>query len=278
MLRARFGVWLLASACAICAQPAPLSFETASIKASAPDTRGMFLQIQPGGGLRVTNMTLKQVLAFGYDVKDFQITGGPAWINSERYDIQARPERSAETPASPDAVRQMSEDQRKTFDQQMRERVRTLLAARFELAAHHETKEAPVYALELAKGGSKLKENSQPEGGRRGIGGRRLGELSGTAAPVSLLATVLSNFLGRPVIDKTGLTAKYDFELQWTPDQGQTFGPPGGPPPGVEVQPPDPTGPTIFTALQEQLGLRLESQKGPVDMIVIDRVEKPSEN
>ena len=278
MARARWiGPLLWVTAPALCAQPAPLSFEVASIKTSAPDTRGMFIQFQPGGGLRVTNLTLKQVLAYGYDVRDFQISGGPAWINSDRYDIQARPEHTA-TAAAPDDFRQMSEEQRKALDQQMRERVRTLLSDRFQLAVHHDTKEAPVYALMVAKGGPKLKENTEPRGGRQGIGMRPGGQLTATAAPVPMLANLLSNLMGRPVIDKTGLTAKYDFELHWTPDPGQTLLPPGAPAPAAEAPLPDPNGPTIFTALQEQLGLRLESQKGPVDMIVIDRVEKPSEN
>lgn len=269
-------IFLYAAAGILCAQPAPLSFEVASIKSSAPDTREMFIQIQRGGGLRITNLTLKQVLAYGYDVRDFQISGGPPWINSDRYDIQARPEQATAT--APDDFRQMSDEQRKTADQQMRERVRTLLADRFQLAVHHDKKEAPVYALMVAKGGPKLKENTEPRGGRQGMGMRPGGQLSATAASVPMLANLLSNLMGRPVIDRTGLTAKYDFELRWTPDPGQTLLPPGAPFPAVEAQPPDPNGPTIFTALQEQLGLRLESQKGPVDMIVIDHVEKPSEN
>ena len=278
MARARWiGVLLCATPGALCAQPAPMSFEVASIKASAPDTRGMFIQFQPGGGLRVTNLTVKQVLAYGYDVRDFQISGGPAWINSDRYDIQARPEHTATT-AAPDDYRQMTDEQRKTLDQQMRERVRTLLADRFELAVHHDTKEAPVYVLMVAKGGPKLKENTEPRGGRQGMGMRPGGQLTATAAPLPMLANLLSNLMGRPVLDKTGLTAKYDFELHWTPDSGKSLVPPGAPAAAVEAQAPDPNGPTIFTALQEQLGLRLESQKGPVDMIVIDRVEKPSEN
>lgn len=272
------GALLCATAPAIGAQPAPLSFEVASIKASAPDSRRVFLQFLPGGGMRVTNMTLKQVLAFGYDVRDFQISGGPAWINSDRYDIQARPEHAADAPATPPDPRQMSDEQRETLAQQMRERVRTLLADRFELAVHHDTKEAPVYALMVAKGGPKLKENTEPREGRQGMGMRPGGQVTATAAPVSMLANLLSNLMGRPVIDKTGLSATYDFELRWTPDSGQTLAPAGAPPPGAEAPPADPNGPTIFTALQEQLGLRLESQKGPVDMIVIDHVEKPSEN
>jgi len=106
------------------------------------------------------------------------------------------------------------------------------------------------------------------------------GLLNGQGVDLGFLAGSLSNQLGRPVIDKTGLTGKYDFELKWTPDPGQPAAMPfGPPPPGVELPPPpDPKGPSIFTALQEQLGLRLESQKAPVDILVIDRAEKPSEN
>jgi len=106
------------------------------------------------------------------------------------------------------------------------------------------------------------------------------GMVNGQGVELQMLATVLSNQLGRPVLDRTGLKGHFDIKLEWTPDPGQSITPLGGaPPPGVQAPPPpDPNGPSIFTAVQEQLGLRLESQKGPVEMIVIDRVEKPSEN
>jgi bla regulator protein blaR1 len=106
------------------------------------------------------------------------------------------------------------------------------------------------------------------------------GDLNGEGVELEMLTNALSNALGRPVLNRTGLTGNFDFKLQWTPDAGQFGGfPSGPPPPGVnEPPPPDPNGPSLFTAVQEQLGLRLESQKGPVDLIVIDRVEKPSEN
>lgn len=261
------------------AAPAPLTFEVASIKPSAPDARGGFLQLQPGGGLRATNFTLKQLLAFAYDVRDFQISGGPAWINSARYDLQARAEHGPEAPASPDDLRKMTDGQRKSFQDQIRERLRALLAERFQVAIHRESREEPVYALMVAKGGSKLQESQEGAGGRQGLMGMRRGQFKGTGATVQMLAMVLANQLGRPVLDKTGLAGKYDFQLEWTPGPGESFGPPGGPPPGVDPPPPpDPNGPTIFTAVQEQLGLRLESQKGAVDVIVIDRAEKASEN
>ena len=170
----------------------------------------------------------------------------------------------------------MTDGQRETYRQQMRDRVRSMLADRFQLTVHRETKEGAVYALVVAKGGPKLKENTEGAG-RPGIFARRRGELTGTSALIQWLTQALSNQLSRPVVDKTGLTSKYDFQLQWTPDPSQI--PPGMPPPGVEALPPaDPNGPDVFTAIQEQLGLRLESQKGPVDVLVVDRIEKPSEN
>ena len=170
----------------------------------------------------------------------------------------------------------MTDGQRETYRQQMRERVRSMLADRFQLTMHRETKEGAVYALVTARGGPKLKEDTDGAG-RPGIFARRRGELTGTSAPIQWLTQALSNQFSRPVVDKTGLTSKYDFQLQWTPDSSQI--PPGMPPPGVEALPPaDPNGPDVFTAIQEQLGLRLESQKAPVEVLVVDRIAKPSEN
>ena len=105
------------------------------------------------------------------------------------------------------------------------------------------------------------------------------GRLSGQKVPITQLVDVLSRFTDRIVVDKTNLTGKYDIDLQYTPEQGQSLAPPGGSPPGMPALPPiDPNGPSLFTALQEQLGLKLESQKGPVEMIVVDHIERPSEN
>ncbi|HEY2012675.1 MAG TPA: TIGR03435 family protein [Bryobacteraceae bacterium] len=261
-------------------QPAapPLTFEVASVKPSAPDARGTSIEIQPGGGLRVSNAPLKMLLTVAFDVRDFQLSGGPGWISSDRYDIVARPERSTNPDAAPPDPRKLSDAQLKTMGEQMRERLRALLADRFQLTVHRENKEAPVYALVVAKNGPKLQVAEEGKDGRRGMRMGR-GQLSGMSAPLSMLATTLSNQLGRPVLDRTGLSGKYDFKLEWTPDPGQGEEKPGVPPPGVEAPPPpDANGPSIFTALQEQLGLRLESQKGPMEIIVIDRVEKASEN
>jgi uncharacterized protein (TIGR03435 family) len=257
-----------------------LTFEVASIKPNAGDDRRMSIQIQPGGGLRATGATLKMLLTLAYDVRDFQISGGPGWINTDRYDVMAKAERSASAEAVPDDLRKMTDDQRKTLGDQMRERLRSLLADRFQLTLHRETKEQSVYALVVGKSGSKLQESQSTEGGGpRGMMRMGRGQLSGQGVQMQGLTMALSNQVGRPVIDRTGLKGNFDFKLEWTPDQGQSAGPLGGGPPGADAPPPpDPNGPSIFTAVQEQLGLRLESQKGPVEMIVIDRVEKPSDN
>jgi bla regulator protein blaR1 len=249
-------------------EAARLTFEVASIKPGSGDEHGVNLLRQPGGGVRTTNTTLKFLLTFAYDVRDFQVSGGPGWINSDRFDIVAKPERGSSGSVTEDPGK-MTAAQMKTDLGLLRLRLQALLVERFQLIIHHETKEQPVYALVIGKNGSKLQESQSQQSLMRMMG---LGSLNGEGVGLDLLARVLSNQLGRPVIDRTGLKGNFDFKLQWTPDPGQPDGLDGGPPP------PDPNGPSIFTAVQEQLGLRLESQKGPVDFIVIDRVEKPSEN
>jgi len=259
-------------------QPAPLTFEVASIKPSPPDEQHFMIQFQPGGGLRATGVTLKMLITQAYDVREFQVSGGPGWINTERYDIVARPEHNADSDPPPEDPRKMSDEQRKTLGEQMRARLVALLADRFRLKVHRETQQALAYLLVVGKNGPKLK---QTEEGSETRGRMRMGrgELNGDGVKLEFLAQVLANQLGRPVVDKTGLTGNYDIKLAWTPDPGQPAPGPLGPPPGLEPPPvPDPSGPSIFTAIEEQLGLRLESQKGPIETIVIDSVEKPSEN
>ena len=252
---------------------AQLTFEVASIKPANPDTPGSSIQFMPGGGLRMTGVPLRAMITFAYDVRDFQISGGPGWMGTERFDVMARPERAAAEGL--EDLSKMTDAQRKTVRDQMAERLRALLADRFQLVVHKETKEQAIYALLVSKNGAKLQEVKNP-GPRQGMSMNR-GRQQGMAAPTEMLGQTLSNVTGRPVIDKTGLTGKYDFVLEWTPDVGadaraQGFGD------GITQPAPAPGGPTIFTALQEQLGLRLDAQKGPVPNIVIDRAEKPSEN
>ena len=152
--------------------------------------------------------------------------------------------------------------------------LQTLLADRFHLVAHRETREESIYQLVVAKGGPKLKEADGSQNPSERVG---RGTITGTAAQISQLVKPLSQQLGRNIVDRTGLTGRYDFTLQWTLEPGQLRGP-GDPPPPLNPTLPDPEGTNIFTALQEQLGLKLESGKGTVDFLVIDRAEPPSEN
>lgn len=241
-------------------QPAAPAFEVASVKASQPDARGSTFNFAPGGGLTVQNGTLRGILESAYDVRDFQITGGPGWMDSARFDIFAKTADPGMQSAGPEErVRQT------------RLRLQTLLAERFQLKVHRETKDQPVLALTVARNGPKLKEGAD-DPAVRGAGIRAsCGQMVGTRATMSVLAVVLSRRLGRPVVERTGLTGKYNFQLDWTPDEGPCAVPEGSEPASVDA-------PSLFAALQEQLGLRLESSRGPVEVVVIDGVEKPAEN
>ena len=212
-----------------------------------------------------TGVTLQGLIREAYEVEDNQISGAPAWLDSERYDIEAKADKSVA-----DELQKLSFDQRLV---EYRRMLQALLGDRFQLTLHRETKELPVYALVIAKKGPKLQEthpgDNDPTGMTFGWG-----LLKGEGVPIALLVRHLSRQqLDRPVVDKTGLTGKYDFTLKWIPDDRRT--------PTVGQQGTDdtpPPGPSIFTAIQEQLGLRLEPQKGPVEVLVIDHVERPSEN
>ena len=269
------------------------SFEVASVKANHSGDHMVSLMNSPSGRFSAKNVSVKMLIRLAYKVQDFQIAGGPGWIDSERYDIEAKPESSG--PDSSPAP--STDDRREAAMEAQRLRIQALLADRFGMTVHHDTKELPVYALVVAKGGAKLHvaavtpDGAEPPASPNPKGpmfkgrGMRMGrgELSGQSAPLSLLAETLSNQIGRTVVDRTGLTGLYDFTLKWTPDESQPPmfpGPreaPEGRPPGDRAANAD-SGPSIFTAIQEQLGLKLESQKGPVPILVIDRIEKPSEN
>jgi uncharacterized protein (TIGR03435 family) len=244
--------------------PASLTFEVAAIKPTNPDKRDLGLH-KTNGLFVATGYTLQRLIAFAYDVELFQVSGGPGWGNFERYDISAKKERDPRL-AKPDDDRY---------------RVRALMADRFNLTIHRESKELPIFALVIGKNGSKL-QTAKPHVGSSGVSGR--GGNGGiqwifTDAPVSLLVHELSQRLGRPVVDRTGLDAHYDFKLEWAPDPSQPVVQSRDSGTAVSSAPaPDSSGPSIFTALQEQLGLKLEAEKGPVEIIVIDRADKPSEN
>jgi len=244
----------------------PFKFEVASITLSDPDASGGFMTIPGPGSIsdRFTerNVTLIKLIraAYGipFDAEDSRISGGAAWLNSARYDVDAKIDSSMV-----DELKKLSPDQSTLAQQHM---LQELLADRFKLAAHHETRDLPIYTLVITKNGSKLQEAKPGEVASSSYSGpERTQFITGQARSIASLVGILSVSLGCPVLDKTGLPSKYDFKLEWTPDDG------------TPTQP-DSMASSIFTAIQEQLGLKLVSGKGPVDIVVIDHVERPSAN
>jgi len=242
-----------------------LEFEVASIRRADPDAKNNSLYTDRGTGLHVENFTLRDIITFAWDIRDFQLAGAPAWIDTERYDIVAKTARVAGLAVMPDP-KTMTDQESDLADHQLRERTRSLLASRFGLVVHQESREHAIFDLTIAKAGLKLKPVVTP-GEQLGFRGGR-GRSAGFAITAPMLAKELSRITGRPVADKTGLTGKYDYILEWSPDTGVADAD------AVAGS----SGPTIFTALQEQLGLKLESTKGPVDTIVIDHIDRPSPN
>ena len=271
-------------------------FEVATIKPADPNRFGIMMRNSPGQ-MNVTGVTLKMLIQQAYNLKDAQIIGASGWITSDRWDITAKAPDSTAEQALPEDFTKLTDAQRKTFQERRMAMMQKLLADRFQLKTHKETREMPIYTLTVAKGGPKLKDNSGKTSDpnmRPGMMRMSPGMLMASQQNMAGLIQLLSQTMGRTVVDQTGLTGKYDFELKFTPDQATGRGlfgdappPPGavqggpgpGLPPGVTPPPPpDPNGPTIFTALQEQLGLKLDSGKGPVEVIVIDHAEKATEN
>jgi uncharacterized protein (TIGR03435 family) len=266
--------------------PAP-AFDVISIKPDTSGSMAMRLNIAPGGTFRADGVPLKLLMQEAYDVKESQIIGAPAWFNTDKYNIEARADE-----ATAEEMKHLDPDKRKD---KMMLMIRSLLVERCKLAVHQETKDMAILSLVVAKNGPKLKASAPPDmatadpgsapgpgagpnGPRRGMRMGR-GEVHGNSAGMEMLANILSRQLGRTVVDNTGLTGTYDFDLKWTPDenQGQMFRTPGGDA-GAAPPPVQTAGPTVFTAIQEQLGLKLESTKAPVAVWVIDHVEKPSAN
>ena len=236
-------------------------FEVASIK-PAVDSPGRYIRMQTTHQLVAKNHGITTLVAAAYNLSPRAIAGVPSWIDSDRFDIVAK---------APNEVRP-------TLDEQM-SMVRKLLADRFKLTFHRETKELSIYALTVAKGGSKLKESTvSPDAFPEGppplifVLAPQVVRLPGRYATMAELASVMQRAaLDHPVVDKTGLSGRYDFDLEWAPDETQ-FG-------GAIPKSTDDTGrPDLFKALQVQLGLRLEATKGAVEVMVIDHVERPTEN
>lgn len=251
------GSLLIPSACG--QQPSSrLEFDVVSVKPSNPgSTNGTVVNVTAGGRLHVVNATLKDLIETAYDIRRFQIEGGPKWADAMKYDIDATPNLSSEGTALP------------ADWSNIRLEVQTLLRDRFRLELHRETKTASIYALGVAKGGVRSDALSSTQSPQQGINAS-LGKMLGEAASMAQLAYKLSRLLERPVVNSTGLEGNYNFKLAWTPDLGPSVS--GGESADISGAP------SLFTALQEQLGLRLEATKGPIDMLVIDSVEKPSDN
>ncbi|HUK30008.1 MAG TPA: TIGR03435 family protein [Candidatus Acidoferrum sp.] len=289
--------------------PPVYEYEVASFRPFKPGSEGpgvmRFGMSMAPDSFSASGYTMQALITMAYGIRDFQLSGAPSWLNSERYDVDAKMDGSVA-----DALQRLSPDDRNAMRQKM---LQALLADRLKLTIHRDTKEGQIYNLVIGKNGPKLKEATAeesaatpptgPRGGGGGGAGTRGGgggagltrggpgmmtmstgrggtqSLSMQAVPISNLIDMLARNVGRPVVDKTGLTGKYDIKLEWTRDDLQVQTPPGGAPSGAPAPPPpDSSGPTLFAAIQDQLGLKLESGKGPIENIVIDHVEKPSEN
>ncbi len=229
-----------------------VAFEVASIKPTEETGHSMNLNRAPGGRFSTRNTGLKMLMTFAYDVRPHQISGGASWIDSEGFDIVAKAETADPT------------------IEQFRGMMQKLLADRFQLTFHRETREMPVYALVLAKNGPKFKVSDKDETTIQG--GK--GQTRYQKCSMAFFAQNLSPRLGRTVLDRTGLKGEFDFTLEATIEDEIRKRVEAGEASASS----EPVGPTIFTALQEQLGLKLESTKGPVEILVIDRAVRPSSN
>ena len=256
--------------------PASPAFEVASVKQnkSSGNTRPQF-SIQPGGRVTVSNMPLDALIRMAYQLQPLQLLGGPSLTGSDRFDIVAKS--ATEIRLVPGTIGPL---------QHM---LQSLLVDRFNLKVHTEARELPVYVMAIERTDGRLgpqlhpssldcadaTAGAQPPGGQRRCGMNATpGYFSGGGVALSQLALGLSAILQRVVIDRTGLAGTFDFDLTWTPDSFVL-----GPPHAAAAFPlPDPNAPAMLTALREQLGLKINSPKEPVDVLVIDHVEHPSED
>jgi uncharacterized protein (TIGR03435 family) len=235
------------------------AFEVASIKVSDPNSKNFGIGTAPGGRFVANNWTLKRLIAYAYRVQDNQIFGGPPWVNSDRFDIVAK----AEEGSIPDDDRPSNPGKLPPI----RYLVQTLLAERFNLKLHRDVRELPTFELVIAKSGAKLQKADPQATGVPDLGARHIYAESITPRTLS---AALSQELRRTVVDKTGLDDLYRVHLEWgvnmdnTPDAGTTV--------------PADARPSIFTAIEEQLGLRLESRKTLTDVLIVDSADKPLPN
>jgi uncharacterized protein (TIGR03435 family) len=259
-------------------------FEVASVRENASNDGKIMVGIQPGGRFNAVGVPLAELIRLAYAVQRTQIIGAPDWSETARFDIAAKAENDIQgtAPGGPPG--------------QLNVMLRDLLEDRFKLRARRDTRELPIYALTLARGDKKLGEGLRastidcaamrgrgarggpppgpPPPGERPQCGMRVAPNQVLAGGVSLaqLTQMLSQFTQRIVLDRTGLSGHFDIDLTFTPERM----PQGAPPPGAPPLTVDPNGPSLFTALQEQLGLKLESDRAPVEVLVIDHVERPT--
>jgi uncharacterized protein (TIGR03435 family) len=256
------------------------AFEVSSVKPNTSGSNGDFVRIRAGGTLDMENVPMRSVIRTAYEVQDFQIADGPGWMNFERYDIVAK-------------------SQRDFSYAEMTRMLRALLEDRFRLKVHRVTREGPVYELTVARGGLKMQRNgdcvpsdpNQPlppvapdqkpvnycgniRGGKQTLDGEGIPIAAAGNSGLASLSGRLSAIVGRTIIDKTGLTGRFDVHLQWA-DEGLSARSSDSTEPNLSS---DANRPSIFTAVQEQLGLRLESAKGPVEVLVIDHLDRPDAN
>jgi uncharacterized protein (TIGR03435 family) len=248
------------------AAPVPAyKFEVASIKLNTSGDGGITTHSAVDGWI-AENITLERLIMQAYGIQNYQIIGGPGWQTSERYNVDAKMDA-----ALADAFQKLSPDDRKVARQQM---LQDLLADRFKLVAHRESREFSVFMLVIAKTGSKLVETKTPAANGISIHTSQYGKgpvtMTAEHTGANDLAMQLFGFVNRPVLDKTGLTQRFDFVLRFQPDYAV--------PSRADSDPNPEPAPSLFTAIQEQLGLKLESGKGQVDIVVIDHVDHPTGN
>lgn len=233
---------------------APQPFEVASIRPHDPKLPSATIRIPLRGEVSIEGMKLKNLITFAYNVHDYQVLGGPKWIDSDsdRYDIRAKPSEQSEAASGHNYSGDMN-------DQKVR--IQLLLADRFGLKVHHETRQEPVYFLTVAKTGFKM----QP------VPKEAKSSDNGSITPWSLIVGDLERRVGRPIVDETKLSGVYYVKLRYRGDDGHPIAI------GTLPDESDP-GPSLFTAVQEQLGLRLQAGKGPVNALVIDSISRPSAN
>lgn len=244
-MRLRVLFCCVVASCLLPAQEPRAKFDVASVKKSKAGTMNYSFH-STANGFSAENMPLDKIICLAYHIKNFQLIGGPKWIQDFGYDINAKADR-------------------KISDEETLQMLQALLADRFHLRASRVTRRASEYAMVISKGGPRLKPSSCQPGGNEGCGGYSWGanDISGTGIELRQLAGALTDSLDLPVIDQTGLSGRFDVKLHWVPADNS-----GG----------DAAGASIFTALQEQLGLKLELRKGPVEMLSIEQVDRPDEN